>query len=121
MLEFDGLATIAVFALFAYCVFDVIRTPDGTTENLPKLLWLVIVIFIPIVGPLAWLLLGRPRNAAFQLRTNAHRQQRSLPPQQPPAPPPVRDDEDFRRKREEALRRYHAEREDELRKREDEL
>ncbi len=121
MLEFDGIVAIAVFALWAYCIFDVIRTPDGTTENLPKMLWLLIVIFVPPIGPLAWLLLGRPRNASFQLRTTSYRQTEPLPPPPPAAAPPVRDAEDHQRKREEALRRYHADREEELRRREEEL
>ena len=36
MFELDSIVGIAIFALWAYCIFDVIRTPDGTTENLPK-------------------------------------------------------------------------------------
>jgi hypothetical protein len=121
LLQFDGIITLATLVLMAYCIFDVIRTPDGTTENLPKLIWLLLVIFIPLIGSLAWLLLGRPRNASFHLRTESYRNEPTLPPPPPVAPPPVRDSEEYQRKREEALRRYHAEREEDLQKREEEL
>ena len=116
MPELD-LFTVAMLAFWAYCVFDVIRTPDGTTENLPKMLWLIIVILLGPIGSLAWLLLGRPRKASFSLRSPSATAE--LPPA--PMPPPPRRDEDYHRKREDALRRYHAEREDELRKKEEEL
>jgi hypothetical protein len=117
MPELD-LFSIVILGFWAYCIFDVIRTPEGTTENLPKMFWLLIVIFLNAIGGLAWLLLGRPRNSTFSLRTNEGR--RTLPPQEPTAPPVIRDD-DYHRKREEALRRYHEEREGELRKKEEEL
>jgi hypothetical protein len=120
MPEFGDLFALAVLAFWAYCIFDVIRTPDGTTENLPKMLWLVIVIFLSAIGGLAWLLLGRPRNASFNLRANTYRSE-ALPPQAPSAPPPVQNNDEYQRKREDALRRYHAQREEELRKKEEEL
>jgi len=118
MPELD-LFSIVILGFWAYCIFDVIRTPEGTTENLPKMLWLIIVIFLSAIGGLAWLLLGRPRNTTYSLRTNAGRD--ALPPAALPSPPPPPHDDDYHRKREEALRRYHAEREDELRKKEQEL
>src|SRR5438093_10922696 len=109
MLELDGLFAIATLVLWAYCIFDVIRTPDGTTENLPKMIWLLIVIFIPTIGSIAWLLLGRPRRQSFDLRSHAsYRAPDPLPPTGLPAPPPR--DDDYQRKREDALRRYPADR-----------
>ena len=120
MPEFD-LFGFALLAFWAYCVFDVIRTPDGTTENLPKMLWLLIVIFLSAIGGLAWLLLGRPRNASFNLRANTIRSTGPLPPAAPSSAPPQLNNDDYQRKREDALRRYHADREDELRRKEEEL
>ncbi len=112
---------IALLAFWAYCIFDVIRTPDGTTENLPKMFWLIIVIFLNFIGGLAWLLLGRPRNSSFTLRTNTpYRAPDAAPTAMPPSPPALNSD-DHQRKREEALQRYHAEREEELRRKEEEL
>lgn len=48
-----------VIALGAYCFFDVIRTDAERVGSLDKLVWMVVVL-LPVLGPAAWLLLGRP-------------------------------------------------------------
>lgn len=48
-----------VIALYIYFVIDVARTPRGDTRTLPKFVWLIVVIVLPIVGGLFWLALGR--------------------------------------------------------------
>jgi hypothetical protein len=65
-----GLA-LATLALFIYCVINVIQTPEGEIRNLPKVVWLLIVLIFPLVGSAAWLVAGRPeggraRPAAYQ-------------------------------------------------------
>jgi hypothetical protein len=50
--------------LLVYCVLNVITTPEDQVRNLPKLLWLAIVILLPLVGGVAWLVAGRPQVAA---------------------------------------------------------
>jgi hypothetical protein len=60
-----GLFALAVLGLWIYCILDVIATTEGLTRNLPKIVWLLIVIFLPTVGSIAWLLLGRPERAGF--------------------------------------------------------
>jgi hypothetical protein len=46
--------------LAAFCVVKVIR--QGTA-NLNKALWILIVVFVNILGPLAFLLFGRRKDA----------------------------------------------------------
>ncbi|WP_194815941.1 PLD nuclease N-terminal domain-containing protein [Nocardia sp. XZ_19_385] len=55
-----GLITLA---LWVYCLIDVIMSPDSEVRQLPKGLWLVIIILVPTVGAILWLLLGRPVDA----------------------------------------------------------
>ena len=50
--------------LLVYCVLNIITTPESEVRNLPKLLWLVLVIFLPLVGGIAWLVAGRPQGTA---------------------------------------------------------
>jgi hypothetical protein len=50
--------------LLVYCVLNVITTPEDQVRNLPKLLWLVLVIVLPLVGGIAWLVAGRPVGGA---------------------------------------------------------
>jgi hypothetical protein len=122
MLIGQGIFALAALILWVYCVFDVIRTPEGTTQNLPKMIWLLVVIFVPPIGPIAWLLLGRPANAGFQLSgPTRYRAEPEPPPTLGlPAAPPVSPDE-HQRRRDEAIRRYNEEREQELKRREEEL
>ena len=55
--EFWGLA---VLALDIYCVIDIIQSRDDEVRNLPKIAWLLLVLFFPMVGSIAWLAAGRP-------------------------------------------------------------
>ncbi len=60
-----GLFAFALLALWIYCIVDVIATNEGVIRNLPKLVWLLIVIFVPTIGSIVWLLLGRPERAGL--------------------------------------------------------
>ncbi|UGT67566.1 PLDc N-terminal domain-containing protein [Nocardia gipuzkoensis] len=52
-----GLITLV---LWVYCLIDVIMAPEAEIRQLPKGLWLVIVLFVPTIGAILWLVLGRP-------------------------------------------------------------
>ena len=57
-------AVLALLALYISFVVDVIRTPAATVRApLPKLVWLLVVLVLPIVGGLLWLWFGRPPRA----------------------------------------------------------
>ena len=117
-----GIFGLAILALWAYCIFDVISTDEARIQNLPKMIWLLIVILVPPIGPIAWLLLGRPAGADWRLGSSDARPRLQAPP--PPTlglPERPISPDDHAAKREEALRRYNEEREEELRLREEEL
>ena len=61
-----GFVPLVLLALWVYCILDVIATDDSLARNLPKGMWLLIVIFLPDIGSLAWLLLGRPLYAGWR-------------------------------------------------------
>jgi hypothetical protein len=61
-----GLFGLAMFALWIWAVLDVIATERILTRNLDKVVWLLLVIFVPTVGAVAWIALGRPANAGFK-------------------------------------------------------
>jgi hypothetical protein len=60
-----GLFGLALLALWIFAVLDVIATDRALIRNVHKIVWLVLVIFLPILGAVAWLALGRPINAGF--------------------------------------------------------
>ena len=53
------LGVIFGLALYIYFILDVLRTPRGETRSLPKYVWLLLVVLIPVIGGLFWLALGR--------------------------------------------------------------
>ena len=61
-----GLIGFALIALWLYCIFDVISTEEVLIRNLPKMVWLFIVIVLPDIGSIAWLALGRPVFAGWR-------------------------------------------------------
>ena len=52
-------AVLLGIALYIYFAIDVIRTPRGQTRTLPKFVWLLLVLLLPLLGGLIWLALGR--------------------------------------------------------------
>ena len=117
MIYGGGLFALVALGLWVYCIFDVISTEESVMRNLPKIVWLLIVIFVPTVGSIAWLLLGRPQNAGF-----APGDTRTRPIRNKPARPAVGPDDDpgFIAELDERSRRLQSW-EDDLKRREDEL
>jgi hypothetical protein len=64
LLYFDGLLGIVTLGLWIFCLVDVITTDDSSCRNLPKGLWLLLVLVVPLVGSIVWLAAGRPQPAA---------------------------------------------------------
>jgi hypothetical protein len=61
VLYLDGVAGLVVLALWLYCVLDVITTDEAAMRNLPKMAWVLIVIFLFEIGAIVWLIAGRPQ------------------------------------------------------------
>jgi hypothetical protein len=57
---------LLVLGFWLWAIFDVIKTDESLTRNLPKGVWLMLVIILSDVGALAWLLLGRPEGVGFK-------------------------------------------------------
>lgn len=56
------LPVIAIFIVTVYCLVDCIQTDDSRVRNLPKFVWLLIILFFNLLGSVAWLLAGRPND-----------------------------------------------------------
>jgi hypothetical protein len=75
------LPVLLSLALTVYCVIDAIQTDEIVMRNLSKLPWILIILFFPVIGPVAWLVAGRPERSARsgptqQQRWDDHRRRR---------------------------------------------
>ncbi|MEU5842017.1 PLDc N-terminal domain-containing protein [Rhodococcus sp. NPDC047139] len=80
--------------LWVGCLVDVICSDEHRVRHLPKLLWLMIVLLLPLIGSLLWLVLGRPQGVVDILSSKST-------PQYPRPSRPVlapENDEDFQRR-----------------------
>ncbi|CAN5573174.1 PLDc N-terminal domain-containing protein [soil metagenome] len=67
MLFVDGGFGLVVFALWVGCIIDVLTTDPARCRNLPKAVWVLIVLLLFDLGAVAWLIAGHPwqtRNSA---------------------------------------------------------
>jgi hypothetical protein len=55
-----GFVSFVLLGFWLWAIFDVISSDQTAVRNLPKLVWLLLVVFLSTIGSLAWLLLGRP-------------------------------------------------------------
>ena len=46
-------------ALTVYALFSCVQTRSEDVPYLPKLVWLVLIVFVPFAGPIVWLLMSR--------------------------------------------------------------
>lgn len=104
--------------LLVFCLIDCIQTNESEVRNLGKVWWILLILFIPVIGPVAWLVAGRPvrggrRNVAWPSTRTAGFPEYERP-RRPLAPD---DDPEFLAQ----IRQSNAEQEDLLRKWEDDL
>ena len=60
MIDVEGIVAVAFLLFWIWALLDCISTDSAMCRNLPKPMWVIIVVILPAVGALAWLLLGRP-------------------------------------------------------------
>jgi hypothetical protein len=80
------LLTLLLLGLTIYAAVDCIQTEESRQRHLPKVLWLLLILLFPVVGPVSWFIAGRSGPA-----------QRRRPGNRPPYPRGPDDDPDFLR------------------------
>ena len=46
--------------LVVFCLIDCIQSDEGSIRNLGKVWWVLLILFFPLIGAIAWLVAGRP-------------------------------------------------------------
>jgi len=53
--------TVAYLALVVFALVDVITSNDGQIKHLPKVGWILLIVFLPLIGSIVWLIAGKDR------------------------------------------------------------
>ncbi|MET0735722.1 MAG: PLDc N-terminal domain-containing protein [Microbacterium sp.] len=53
------LLSLIIIGVMIYALVDIIRRDDGQMRHLPKTMWIIIVILLPLIGTVLWFTLGR--------------------------------------------------------------
>jgi hypothetical protein len=105
VIKLEGLFGIVVFALWVFCLVDAIGAQSGRIRHLPKVAWILLILFFPLIGSIAWLVAGRPESTAAR-RSAYEREQPAFPeydrPGRAAAVDPEQDAEFLRQVRERA-------------------
>lgn len=62
------LMILVPLALSIYAFIDCITTEERDVRYIPKPLWAILVLLFPVVGSISWLLVGRKRATAAEVR-----------------------------------------------------
>ncbi len=80
------LPIVIELVLLVVCLIDAAQTPQNSIRNLPKWLWMMLIVVVPIVGPIAWLVAGRPRRNSQRSAPRSSNSAAGLPRyERPPA------------------------------------
>lgn len=96
MLVPGAVIALITFVLLVYSLVDIIMSAEDTPHGVPKLMWLVMVLILPLAGSIVWLVVSRRARAATRSSSPGRGQAR------PSTPDPVSDAEYRRRIRERA-------------------
>ncbi|MFD5215876.1 PLDc N-terminal domain-containing protein [Microbacterium sp. NPDC058345] len=77
---------LVTLALTVFSLVDIIRRDDSQVKHMPKFVWLLLVVLLPLIGSVLWFAIGReyPENG---IQLGRAPRQRTAPSPQPAAPP----------------------------------
>jgi hypothetical protein len=61
----EGVVLLFIIGFWVWALLDVIATDASDCRNLPKGVWLILVLLLGDIGALAWILFGRPPRRAW--------------------------------------------------------
>ncbi|MEK8225755.1 PLD nuclease N-terminal domain-containing protein [Oerskovia sp. M15] len=101
------LLTLLAVGLAVYALADCATSDENDRSGIPKGLWIVMIIFLPFVGPLAWILVSRTQRSRRTSMGGPGGSRRPLPGSRRRSTGPVApdDDPDFLWKLEQQRRR----------------
>ena len=81
------LFTLLTIGLMVFAVVDIIRRDDSDVRYMPRFVWLLLVVLIPLLGSILWFALGRVYpEGGIQLGRPSRREKTQPRPSEPAAP-----------------------------------
>ncbi|WP_172119871.1 PLD nuclease N-terminal domain-containing protein [Actinomyces faecalis] len=105
------LLPLLVLALTLYALIDCARTPDeDMPARMPKMLWIILIVMVTVVGPVAWIIVSRvkaaeERGGYVEPTVWSSKEGTSFRRPQRPRPAAPDDDPEFLRRLDDDLRR----------------
>ena len=59
MVRMPVLLSLITFVVLLAALIDIITKTDGQVKHLPKMVWIIIVILLPLIGSILWFAIGR--------------------------------------------------------------
>ncbi|MBC8106196.1 MAG: PLDc N-terminal domain-containing protein [Anaerolineae bacterium] len=53
---FVGVGGLLILILDIFCIMQVVQS---SMDGMKKLIWILLILFLPLLGPILWLLIGR--------------------------------------------------------------
>jgi Phospholipase_D-nuclease N-terminal len=53
-----ALPLLLLVGFLIYCLVDCAQTPEDRVKVLPKVVWIILILLIPVVGGVVWLVAG---------------------------------------------------------------
>jgi len=75
-----ALIVVVALALAIFCLVQVIQARGQQVRAMPRWVWALVIVLVPVFGPIAWLVLGQPRRG----RPPQRPQRRTLAPDDDP-------------------------------------
>jgi hypothetical protein len=89
------LLSLVTVVLTVLALIDVVRQPDNVVKNLPKIVWILLIVFIPLIGVTLWFILGHDWKRGEDGGSFVPRGRKSVAPQRvEPYRPPARSTEE---------------------------
>jgi type VI protein secretion system component VasK len=77
------LLVVGLLLFWLWAIYDVVTVDQNQVRNLPKVLWLVLVVVLWALGAALWVFLGRPAQTAPVSRPGTPRRARRAPEPEP--------------------------------------
>ena len=58
------LLSFVPIALIIFALVDLITTDESRVRHLPKMGWVLVIVFLPLIGSVVWLIVGKDRSGA---------------------------------------------------------